>query len=193
MPEINIFENALSDITDLFDRHEISYMVIGGLANARWGRPRATLDIDITVWAPGPGINTILALLQKDYIPLIENPVDFIAQTRVLPVKTKDDQRIDIIFGALPFERTAIDRAVKVPVGSTTVNFCTPEDLILLKIISDRPKDSEDVRGILAYQKEKLDFDYLEPRIAELAGLLEKPGISRQWESWKKELMLSTG
>jgi len=57
MSEINIFENALSDITALFDRHEISYMVIGGLANARWGRPRATLDIDITVWAPDRHIN----------------------------------------------------------------------------------------------------------------------------------------
>lgn len=189
MPEINIFENSLRDITAIFERHEIAYMVIGGLANAKWGHPRATLDIDITVWAPDHDIKTIFALLQKDYIPLIENPLEFIAQTRVLPVKTRDDQRIDIIFGALPFERNAIHRAVKVPIGSTTVNFCTPEDLILLKIISDRPKDSEDVRGILAYQKENLDFDYLEPRIMELASLLEKPGIRQQWEKWKKELM----
>jgi len=44
---------------------------------------------------------------------------------------------------------------------------------------------------ILAYQKEKFDFKYLEPWIAELAGLLEKPGIRRQWEAWKKELMPS--
>lgn len=193
MSEINVFENALRNITAIFNRHDIAYMVIGGLANARWGHPRATLDIDITVWAPDREIKTILALLQKDYTPLVENPLEFIAKTRVLPVKTRDDQRIDIIFGALPFERSAIDRAVKVPIGSITVNFCTPEDLILLKIISDRSKDNEDVHGVLAFQKEKLDFDYLEPRIAELALLLEKPGIRRQWEKWKKEMMMPPG
>lgn len=189
MLEINIFEKSLRDITALFDRHKIAYMVIGGLANAKWGHPRATLDIDITIWAPVRGIKKILSLLQRDYTPLIEKPLEFIRETRVLPLKTIGEQRIDIIFGALPFEKNAIDRAVKVQIGSTNVNFCTPEDLILLKIISDRPKDTDDVRGILAFQKENLDYEYLEPRIMELANLLEKPGIRRQWEKWKKETM----
>ena len=67
-------------------------------------------------------------------------------------------------------EAMYIDRAVNVQVGKTPVSFCTAEDLILLKIISDRPKDIDDVRGILRFQKEKFDYDYLEPRIAELAS-----------------------
>jgi predicted nucleotidyltransferase len=132
-------------------------------------------------------IGNLLYDLKKDYVILVDKPLDFISNTRVLPVQDNKGQRIDLIFGSLPFEENAIDRAIKVEIGNTTINFCTAEDLILLKIISDRDKDIEDVRGILKFQKETLDYDYLEPRITELTILLDKPDIKRQWEKWKKE------
>ena len=75
-------------------------------------------------------------------------------------------------------------------IGKAAVQFCIPEDLILLKIVSDRSKDMEDVQGILKFQKDRLDYDYLEPRIAELAGLLEKPAIKHQWRAWKQKIGL---
>lgn len=162
-------------------------MVIGGLANAKWGLPRATLDIDITICIPDHEIENLISLLKQDYVVLVDNPLDFVFETRVLPIKSKTHQRIDLIFGSLPFEKNAIDRAVKVKIGKTSVYFCTAEDLILLKIISDRRKDIEDVRGVLKFQKKKIDFNYLEPRIEELANLLEMPGLKQQWEKWKKE------
>lgn len=74
-------------------------------------------------------------------VVLVDNPLAFVSETRVLPIKSKTHQRIDLIFGSLPFEKNAIDRAVKVKIGKTSVYFCTAEDLILLKIISDRQKD----------------------------------------------------
>ena len=187
MPEINLFEQSLRDITALLNNHKIEYMVIGGLANAKWGNPRATLDIDITLWVGDQKIKSLLSLLDKNFTILVEKPFEFISETRVLPVMTRKNQRIDLIFGSLPFERNAIDRAVNVQVGKTPVSFCTAEDLILLKIISDRPKDIDDVRGILRFQKEKLDYDYLEPRIFELASLLENPDIKEKWDKMKKE------
>ena len=187
MPEISVFEKSLRDITAVLDNHSVDYMVIGGLANAKWGNPRATLDIDITLWISEDKIKVLLSIIEAKFTILVDNPLGFLLETRVLPIKTRWDQRIDLIFGMLPFERNAVRRAVKVQVGKTPVNFCTPEDLILLKIISDRSKDVDDVRGILKFQKEKLDYDYLEPRISELANLLEKPDIKQNWETWKKE------
>jgi len=50
MPEIETFEKALGNIAALFNQYNVEYMVIGGLANAKWGRPRATLDSDIIAW-----------------------------------------------------------------------------------------------------------------------------------------------
>ena len=162
-------------------------MIIGGVANAKWGVPRATLDIDITIWIPDHAIENLIFLLKQDYVILVDNPLEFVSETRVLPLKSKMNQRIDLIFGSLPFEKNALARAVKGKIGNIAVYFCTAEDLILLKIISDRNKDIEDVRGVLKFQKEKIDFDYLEPRIEELASLLERPDMKQQWEKWKKE------
>jgi hypothetical protein len=42
-------EQALVRLAQLLSEHGIPYMVIGGLANAVWGEPRTTLDIDVTV------------------------------------------------------------------------------------------------------------------------------------------------
>lgn len=187
MPEIKLLEKALRDIAALFEKHKIEYMVIGGLANAKWGQPRATLDIDITVWVSDSEITNLISLLEGSYTLLVDKPVEFIRETRVLPLKGLRNQRIDLIFGALPFERHAIQRSLKVEIGNAAVNFCTPEDLILLKIISDRPRDLEDVQGILRFRKDSLDYNYLEPRIQDLANLLDRPDILSQWDRWKKK------
>lgn len=42
-------ERALIEIQELVTRPGIPSMVIGGLANAVWGIPRSTLDIDMTI------------------------------------------------------------------------------------------------------------------------------------------------
>lgn len=95
--------------------------------------------------------------------------------------------RVDLIFGLLPFEREAVERAKLVSVADTRIRFCTPEDLILLKIISKRDRDQADVRGIVRRRFSDLDLDYLEPRIEELGELLSRPEIVQSWSRWKSE------
>jgi len=187
MSRINIFENALNDLSSVLNNQNVPYMIIGGLANAIWGHPRATLDIDVTVWVLDDQIRKLLTILEKKYVFMVAQPIEFISKTRVLPIKNNENLRIDIIFGALPFEKDALDRAVEVEIGDSSINFCTAEDLILFKIISERSKDLEDVRSILRFQKENLDYTYLEPRIMELSGLLDRPGIRLNWNKWKED------
>ena len=43
-------EEALVEITAFCDELSIPYMLIGGLAMAAWDEPRATLDVDVSVW-----------------------------------------------------------------------------------------------------------------------------------------------
>ena len=45
-------EAALAGLARLLDELSVPYMIIGGHANAVWGEPRATLDIDATLWLP---------------------------------------------------------------------------------------------------------------------------------------------
>ncbi|CAN5905485.1 MAG: hypothetical protein USCGTAYLOR_02485 [Chromatiales bacterium USCg_Taylor] len=180
-------ERALIALARRLSEIKVSYMLVGGMANAVWGEPRATLDIDVTVWVADEDIDRLVPALAREFTPRIDHPRRFIEETRVLPLRTTEGVNIDMIFGMLPFEQEAIERAVPVRIRGTEVRCCTPEDLILLKIISDRPQDRSDARGILLRRLADLDLNYLEPRIRELAEALGRPDITDLWEGWKRE------
>jgi hypothetical protein len=182
-------EQTLIELASKLKEGGISYMVIGGIANAVWGEPRVTLDIDVTIWVPVSEASKIVSLLETVCRPLVPDPADFVQRTSVLPMQAKSDVRIDLIFGSLPFEKEAIERTVEVEVSETSVRFATPEDLIITKIVSERQRDADDVRAILSRQRSRLDFTYLDPRIRELSGVLERPEIWRLWLDWKNEFL----
>jgi len=50
------------------------------------------------------------------------------------------------LFAAFPFEKEMIDRAQARTVGSRSIPIATVADLILLKVISPRDKDLQDVQ-----------------------------------------------
>lgn len=177
-------EAALADLTRVLNDARVPYMVIGGLANIIWGEPRATIDIDVTVWVLEPRIPEVADILEHNFTLLVENPCAFIRDTRVLPLQSPGGVRIDVIFGLLPFEEEAIMRAATIEVGGVAVRFCTAEDLILMKIISDRERDLADARAIVRRRLAQLDRGYLEPRIHELSRTLDKPEIEARWHLW---------
>jgi hypothetical protein len=176
--------DALADLCIALEEEGLDYMLVGGQANAIWGEPRATLDIDVTVWTND--VPAGVRALSRRFRTLVDEPERFVFDTRVLPLESSGQVRIDVIFGALPFEEEAVRRARAVTIGGRTVRVCTPEDLILMKIISDRPRDLEDARGVARRQRATLDLSYLEPRIHELASLLERGEIYQRWEEWKR-------
>ena len=183
---MTLLEKALIDLSKiLFEKH-IRYMVIGGMANAVWGNPRATIDVDVTVWVQDKKIEYTTQIFAEEFDVLVPNPIEFIKETRVLPLRTLDGVQLDIIFGSLPYEEEAIHRAVNVSISGTLVRFCTPEDLILHKIISNRNKDVTDACGIVKKRLKNLDLAYLDPRIRELANIIERPEIWKFWTQWKK-------
>jgi hypothetical protein len=175
---------ALIALREAFGVLRIPYMVVGGLANAEWGVPRATLDVDATVWVEEEDLPAVIASLCGRFRCLVEDPASFVGTTRVLPLEV-EQTKADVVFGLLPYEREAIARAVEKNVEGVPVRFCTAEDLILHKVISQRERDREDVHGILKAQRGQLDREYLEPRLRELASLLQRPEIWEEYLYWR--------
>src|SRR5437867_1829187 len=138
---MTIQEDAVAGLIAVLRRLDVPYMIIGGMANLVWGEPRATLDVDVTVWREDRDVSPFVDAITGEFHALVDQPLTFIQDTRVLPVETARGARIDIIFGLLPFERAAIDRAIEVPMAGVRARVCTAEDLILMKIISDRERD----------------------------------------------------
>ena len=180
-------EDALSGIASYLDRARVPYMIIGGIANLIWGEPRATLDVDATVLVPAEEIDAFIEGVRREYRVLPADPKRFVRDTRVLPVAAQNGVRIDLIFGLLPFEEEAVGRAVAVEIAGGSIRVCTPEDLILMKMISERDRDLADAQAIVRRRLHELDLQYLEPRVREMAILLERDEIFSRWELWKKD------
>jgi hypothetical protein len=170
-------EGALVEITSVLEELHIRYMLIGGLAVSVWGEPRATLDVDLSLWVdPGDFAPKLSALCERiRAVP--QDALAFATETRVLPVVSSEGVRADLVFAALPSEREAIDRATPKHVGGKTVMVCSVEDLILMKLISERQKDLEDARRLIGRFRDSIDRAYLEPRLIQLAEALARPGI----------------
>jgi hypothetical protein len=156
------FEKLLERIASVLDQQSVPYMVIGGQAVLVHGEPRLTKDIDITVdlepFNPEPLLRLVTQLGLK---VLVSNPEAFLKETFVLPaIDTESGIRIDLICLLSQYEREAIQRGIRVPLGETTVNFIGLEDLVVHKIIAGRPRDIEDVRVILAKNKHA-NFTYI--------------------------------
>ncbi len=173
---VSRLEEAVAQTARQLDTLHIAYMIIGGFAVTIWGEARLTQDVDVTIQCDTDDTRTIGALATA-FRPRVQNPGQFVRDTRVLPVTTTVGVAVDLVFAGLPFESEAIQRAVPVEVSGYLVRVCTPEDLIIMKVISSRPRDREDVRGVIRRQRERLDRRYLDPIVRELAEALAQPDI----------------
>jgi hypothetical protein len=175
-------EEALLRVVELLEGRGVPYMVIGGFANLQWGEPRTTLDLDITVAADDP---ELVALAGAAGTVLVEDPSGFLARTRVLPVRLADGTRVDLIAATLPYEIDAIGRARAVEVSGRRVRVCAPEDLVIHKILSERPRDIDDVAGVLRRQGRALDIAFLDSAVEGLSRDLANPAILERYRAAK--------
>jgi len=171
-------EEALAEIATILEELRIPYMLIGGMAVSLWGEPRATLDLDFSLWVEADAFEATLAALCQRLPALSEHPLAFAARTRVLPATSSNGVRIDLVFASLPPEKKAIARAQPKEVAGKTVMVAAVEDLVLMKLISEREKDWDDARRLLRRFRRSIDRRYLEPRLTELAEALARPGIA---------------
>lgn len=179
---------VLLEVSAYLKSRGIPHMLIGGIATTYWGEPRATLDVDLSVLVPDAELSKFLERLPSDLAPRAPQPVlEFIERTRVLPLRHSSGINIDLVFAVLPFEEEALERAIEVPIEGSFVRVVSAEDLVLMKIFSERPKDRGDVATILSRRWLELDHGYLEPRVIELSHLMEDPSILDRYRAGRPE------
>lgn len=155
-------------------------MLIGGQAVLLHGRPRLTEDIDVTLGTGPDGWRAVREICDElGLTPLPEDPEGFARETFVLPARHAGTGiRVDFIFSTTPYERQAIARAVVVTLEGVSVPFATAEDLILHKLFAARPRDLEDVAGVVRRKGPDLDWGYLERWAREFAAVPGREGMT---------------
>jgi len=110
-----------------------------------------TQDIDALAIVPEANwVKVIESAAQHGIVPRIEAALEFAHRSRVLLLRHGASAiDIDLVFGALPFEYAAVERSEAHDIGGLRVRLPRVEDLLVMKAIARRPKDMEDIRGLL--------------------------------------------
>jgi hypothetical protein len=165
------------------------FCFIGGLAVQRWGEPRETVDVDLTLLTGFGGEAPFVARLLDRFAARIPDAAAFARDKRVLLLRAASGVGLDVALGGLPFEETAVARSTLFTFPpDVPLRTCSAEDLLVLKAFADRPKDWLDVDGILIRQGGTLDWDYVHRQLAPLVELKEEPAILERLAHRRAEL-----
>lgn len=179
---------AAADLQAICEENRWRYCFIGGLALLRWGEPRETVDVDLTLLTgfgtEAPFIDELLA----KYESRIDGAAQFALTRRVLLLRATSGVGLDIALGGLPFEQSAVDRSSKFAFpGDVTLRTCSAEDLIVMKAFAARTKDWLDVEGIIIRQTGKLDWEHILLQLRPLVELKGEPEILDELERRRGE------
>ncbi len=159
-------EKLLKALTAFLSKEKIKYAAIGGFAVLIYGEPRMTVDLDINIILDRKMISKFLSKAKRHgLLPLLSNTKKIAEKSGVIPLrfeKGKGGWRVDFILAENILEYVAIERAKSIKVAGVKLNVVSPEDLIIHKMASPRPRDREDLKGILLRQKGKLDIGYIQ-------------------------------
>lgn len=158
------------------DRAGERYCLIGGLAVQRWGEPRVTRDVDVTLLCPFGSEAGAVDRLLAAFEPRLAGAREFAFRSRVLLLWAGNGIGVDVALGALPFEESCVRRASDWAIGPYMVlRTCGAEDLVVLKIFAGRPRDWLDVESVLLRQREVLDWSLILTELEPLLSLNETP------------------
>lgn len=180
---MNTLFQAGARVQRVLEQHGWQFCFIGGVANFRWGTPRLTNDLDLTLLTGFGAESEYVAPLLREFESRIADAAAFAAEYRVLLLRTDDGFGVDVALGAMPFEASAITRATNVElVPGAVLRTCSAEDLIVHKAFAARPQDWVDVEGVILKQRGQLAWKQIWADLAELVELKAAPEILDELE-----------
>lgn len=163
---------AAAQLQAVCEAQKWRFCFIGGLALQRWGEPRETVDVDLTLLTGFGGEEPFVETLLGRFEARIDDAAQFALTRRVLLLRAESGVGLDIALGGLPFEEFAVARSSLFAFpGDVLLRTCSAEDLIVMKSFAARTKDWLDVEGVIIRQTGKLDWSYIRSQLKPLAEL----------------------
>jgi hypothetical protein len=135
------------DILELFARHEVRYLIVGGLAFIYHAKPRYTKDIDLWIDADHENVQRANRALEEFGSPMlmtIDDPEE-IVQLGVAP------NRIDLLRDAIALGFDEVwPRRIESHYGRAPANWIDLDSLLAIKSAIDHPRHQEDARILRA-------------------------------------------
>ena len=167
-----------NEIQTFCQRRGWRFCFIGGIALQRWGEPRLTADVDLTILTGYGGEAGYIEDLCRAFAGRVPDAAEFAHRSRVLLLQSERGIPIDISLGALPFEERVVARASLFGfIGTVSLITCSAEDLVTLKAFADRTRDWADIEGIVQRNGHLLEWDLLEAELRPLCEAKDAPHV----------------
>ena len=183
---------AAQEVEAFCRKRGLSHCIIGGVALHRWGEPRTTRNVDLTVLAGWGEEEPVIDLFLEQFRPRMADAREFAVANRVLLVQAGNGVGIDIALGTLPFERDSLRRASLFPMPEgVALTTCSAEDPVVHKAFANRGRDWVDVESILIRSGSRLNATQILKDLAPLVRLKEQPEIVDRLKALATECGLS--
>ena len=169
---------AIADLRKLLSSVKVRWYVFGAQAAIIYGSNWLTSDVDITLDMHGTPVAVLLKALAKyGFEPQFPDR-RFIEVTQVIPVvHVKTKLPVDLVLAGPGLEDEFFERVVMITIGSTKIPFASPEDLVVMKVLSGRPKDLDDIACILAAHRDTLDIAAIKKTLSVAESVLDQSDL----------------
>ncbi len=173
----------------LLDSESWKNCLIGGLVLQRWGEPRLTKDVDMTVLTGFGGEEKVVDLLLARFVGRRPDTREFALQNRVLLIQSDDGIGIDVALGGLPFEERVMERASNFEfMPDCRLRTCSADDFVVMKAFANRERDWLDVESVLVRQGGRLNWKQIMGELNPLSALKESPDIPARLEMLRQKV-----
>lgn len=184
---MNALLAAAAEIQSFLRRGGERFCFIGGIALQRWGEPRFTRDVDLTLLCPYGAEEQAADRLLARFTARIPQARAFALQHRVALLRSEAGIPIDVALGGIPFEERCVARASEFDFGEVHLLTCSAEDLIVLKAFAGRERDWADIESVVIRQSRSLDWALVFEELAPLAEVRGGAEIAARLRRLKQE------
>jgi len=108
---VNEVIQAAAKLQAICTEENWQFCFIGGLAVQRWGEPRETVDVDLTLLTGFGHEEQFIQILLRHYEGRIPEAAEFARERRVLLLRAPNGVGLDIALAGLPFEELLVHRS----------------------------------------------------------------------------------
>lgn len=157
-------ESLTLQVVDAVTAAGIPYMLVGSFASNVHGIPRSTKDADFVIQLEGGVGAAFAARLGSEFILDPQLSFETVTGTyRQFIRHRKSPFKVELfLLSQDAHDQMRFARRREESVFGRKVWLLTAEDVIISKLRWARSKDRDDIRNVLAVQRERLDWPYLE-------------------------------
>ena len=146
---------TLKQLSSVFKAAQIKFCLIGGLAVGILAKPRATEDIDLLVLIGKENKEIIAKLFRDNFEVIQDHDLMYFKQATIWRMVIKDSFTtdnglvvVDMVFADNEIYRKAVQEVITIQIDNVDIPVVTPENLIRIKKLSNRPRDLLDIQEI---------------------------------------------